>query len=101
MTTITITLSEEKWLKLKDIADQLGYTPEEVAAYEIDGSILRIPDLAAQIAKVKDTAAKLGLSVRELVGDDLEKWLTPLDEDFKQASAYVLTKNAELYRRLA
>lgn len=65
MTTITISLSDEQWLKLKKAAEQLGLTPEQ------------------------------------LVQTNVEEWLIKSEEAFKQATDYVLGKNAELYRRLA
>ncbi|HYG75753.1 MAG TPA: DNA-binding protein [Planctomycetota bacterium] len=57
---------------------------------------------------LKTKAAKLGISVEELVLLAAEKFpiesdreVGPLDEDFKRAADYVLNKNKELYRRLA
>jgi hypothetical protein len=101
MVSITITLSDEKWQKLKEQARRLGFAPEELAQTNLANAIDKTADMEAQISRLEVMAAKLNISVRELVGNDLEKWLTPLDEDSKQAMEYVLTKNAELYRRLA
>ena len=98
MVSITITLPDEKWQKLKEQASRLGITPEELTQIKIANSE---KTLYEQIAGIEETAAKLGISVKELIGNDLEKWLTPLDETSKEALEYVLTKNAELYRRLA
>lgn len=65
MTTLAITLPEERLLKLKEIAARFGITPEELARVS------------------------------------LEELLSRPDEAFQQAVDYVLKKNAELYRRLA
>ncbi|OGQ78736.1 MAG: DNA-binding protein [Deltaproteobacteria bacterium RIFCSPLOWO2_12_FULL_60_19] len=65
MTTLAITLPEERLLKLKEIAARFGITPEELARVS------------------------------------LEELLSRPDEAFRQAVNYVLKKNAELYRRLA
>jgi len=65
MVTLTVTLSEEKWVQLKEKAKYYRVTPEE---------LLRV---------------------------SLEELLARPDEAFQEAMAYVLTKNAELYRRLA
>jgi hypothetical protein len=63
--SITIELTEEKALKLKELAMEVGVTPEE------------------------------------LLRAGVEEWLRERREDFAKAAAYVLEKNAELYRRLA
>ncbi len=65
MTSITISLSDEQWVKLNELAERLKLTPEEVL--------------------------KL----------NLQKELVKAERNFKQATDYVLAKNAELYRRLA
>ena len=65
MTTLTITLSDERVKKLQEIADRFRVAPEE------------------------------------LVRASLEELLSrPLD-DFQQALDRVLSKNADLYKRLA
>jgi hypothetical protein len=65
MTTITITLAEEQALKLQEMAQAAGTTPDE------------------------------------LLRASVEEWLARPQRDFSEAAAYVLEKNAELYRRLA
>lgn len=65
MTTITITLPEDRLIKLKEMAARLGVTPEDLARLSIE-ELLRRPEDTVQ-----------------------------------RAITYVLTKNAELYRRLA
>jgi len=64
MSTLTITLSEEKWAQLQEKAKRYKVAPEE------------------------------------LLRGSLEELLTRPDEAFQKAMEYVLTKNAELYRRL-
>jgi len=65
MTTLTITLSEEHLLRLREKARCLGITPEDLVQFGIE----------------------------EILGRP--------DEDFQRAVDHVLTKNADLYRRLA
>ena len=65
MTTITIGLSEDRALRLKDLA------------------------------------ARLGVSAEDLVRVSVDELLARPDEEFEAAVDYVLKKNAELYDRLA
>lgn len=65
MTTISITLSDERLEQLRKWAERRGLSPEEFLRRRV------------------------------------EQFLEPPDEQFRQAAAYVLQKNAELYRRLA
>ena len=65
MSTLTITLSEDRLTRLQEIASQLNVKAEDLARVGIE-ELLRQPD-----------------------------------ETFKQAAEYILSKNAELYRRLA
>lgn len=59
-------------------------------------------DLAEErLLKLKEIAARLGVSPEELVRMSVEELLARPEEDFQRASNYVLRKNAELYRRLA
>jgi hypothetical protein len=53
------------------------------------------------LTQLKEKAARLGVSPEELVRVSVEELLARPDEAFLQAVAYVLQKNAELYRRLA
>ena len=53
------------------------------------------------VTKLKEAAERLSLSPEELAILSLEEKLAQLDEQFKNASDYVLNKNAELYKRLA
>ena len=57
-----------------------------------------LPD--ERLLKLKELAGSLGVSLEELVRVSIEELLTRPEEAFKQATDYVLEKNAELYRRL-
>ena len=65
MTTITISISDERLRELTELSKKLNVAPEE------------------------------------LVRISVEVLLTRPEENFRQATEYVLTKNADLYRRLA
>jgi hypothetical protein len=54
-----------------------------------------------RLAKLNEMARQLGIVPEELVRVSIEELLTRPEADFEQAVDYVLTKNAELYRRLA
>jgi len=51
--------------------------------------------------KLQELAARFQVSPEDLLRVSLEEILTRPDEAFQQAVQYVLTKNADLYRRLA
>ena len=65
MSTLTITLPEDRLTRLQEIASRFNVRAEDLARVGIE-ELLRQPD-----------------------------------ETFKQAAEYILSKNAELYRRLA
>ncbi|MDP2603200.1 MAG: DNA-binding protein [Deltaproteobacteria bacterium] len=65
MSTLTITLSEDRLIRLQEIASRVNVRAEDLARVGIE-ELLRQPD-----------------------------------ETFKQAAEYILSKNSELYRRLA
>ena len=65
MNTVTVALSDDRWMKLKEIAARLGISPED------------------------------------LVRVSIEELLTQPDDAFQQAANRVLKKNSDLYRRLA
>jgi hypothetical protein len=65
MSTITITLPEDRLVKLQEMATRLGVTPEDLARVS------------------------------------LEELLSRPEDAVQRAITYVLTKNAELYQRLA
>jgi predicted transglutaminase-like cysteine proteinase len=65
MSTLTISLSEDRLTRLQEIASRFNVRAEDLARVGIE-ELLRQPD-----------------------------------ETFKQAAEYILSKNAELYRRLA
>lgn len=51
-------------------------------------------------SKLNDLAQEAGVTPEELLQTSVEGWLST-GEDFDRAALYVLTKNAELYRRLS
>ena len=59
---------------------------------------LQISDEIAM--KIEQAARERGVSVEELVRSSVEKTLAR-DEEFETAAEHVLTKNAELYKRLS
>jgi hypothetical protein len=60
---------------------------------------ITLPD--DRLARLKDRAARAGVTPEQLLRESVETWLDRPDEDFLRAADYVLNKNAELYRRLA
>ena len=60
---------------------------------------VELPDQTA--SKLQEAAAKLGITPESLAQISIEEMLVRLDQDFVAAASYVLSKNAELYRRLA
>jgi len=53
------------------------------------------------VARLEAAAEKLGLTPEQLLEISIEEKLARLDKDFLDAAQYVLSKNAELYERLA
>lgn len=54
-----------------------------------------------QADRLRELAQAAGTSPEELLCAGVEEWLSHSRRDFAEAAAYVLQKNAELYRRLA
>jgi hypothetical protein len=54
-----------------------------------------------RLVKLNELARQLGVAPEDLVRVSIEELLARPEADFEQAVDYVLTKNAELYRRLA
>jgi predicted transcriptional regulator len=54
-----------------------------------------------RLQQLQERAAQLRVSPEELVRASIEELLTRPAEEFQHALAFVLNKNAELYRRLA
>ena len=53
------------------------------------------------LVKLNEMARQLGVVPEDLVRVSIEELLARPEADFEQTVDYVLTKNAELYRRLA
>ena len=60
---------------------------------------VNLPEQTA--AKLKEAAERLHISPEELLVLSIQEKLAQLDIEFQQTADYVLTKNAELYKRLA
>ncbi len=54
-----------------------------------------------QFQKLQDLATVHGIAIEVLLKASLEDWLNSQKSEFFDAANYVLTKNAELYQRLA
>lgn len=54
-----------------------------------------------QSARLLELSQRLSVTVEELARAGIEDLLNGGDEQFEQAMQHVVTKNAELYRRLA
>jgi hypothetical protein len=64
-------------------------------------TMITIPLSDERLAQLRTWAEQTGLTPEEFLRRRVEQLLEPPDEQFRQAAAYVLRKNAELYRRLA
>jgi antitoxin FitA len=62
---------------------------------------ITIPLSDERLAQLRTWAEQVGLTPEEFLRRRVEQLLDRPDEQFRQAAAYVLQKNAELYRRLA
>jgi len=62
---------------------------------------IAIPLSDERVAQLRLQAQQAGLAPEEFLRQRVEQLLDRPDEGFRQAAAYVLEKNAELYRRLA
>ncbi len=60
-----------------------------------------IPLSDDRLARLRAWAEKAGLAPEEFLRRRIDQLLDGPEEQFSRAAAYVLQKNAELYRRLA
>ncbi len=60
---------------------------------------ITLPD--DHLVKLKEMAARLGVTPEDLARVSIEELLSCSEDGVQRAITYVLTKNAELYRRLA
>jgi antitoxin FitA len=51
--------------------------------------------------RLEELAGGVGMSPEQFLRASIEEWLSRSKSDFSDAASYVLSKNAELYRRLA
>ena len=54
-----------------------------------------------QANKLQEMAQAAGTTPEELLRSGVDEWLARPRQEFAEAAAYVLRKNAELYRRLS
>lgn len=54
-----------------------------------------------RLARLQEIAERFNVKAEDLARVGIEELLKQPDEKFKQAAEYILSKNAELYRRLA
>jgi predicted transcriptional regulator len=62
---------------------------------------ITIPLTDDRLARLRALAEQAGVSPEEFLHRRVEQFLDRADDEFDKAAAYVLEKNAELYRRLA
>ena len=62
---------------------------------------ITIPLSEERLNLLQTWSEQAGLSPEEFLRHQVEQFLAQPDEAFRKAATYVLTKNAELYRRLA
>jgi hypothetical protein len=68
---------------------------------EVEMSTVTVALPEERLARLNEMARQLGIVPEELVRVSIEELLTRPEPEFEQAVNYVLTKNAELYPRLA
>ncbi len=56
---------------------------------------------ASQVRELEALAEQLGVSSELLIRSSIKELLIPPDADYQRGTEYLMTKNAELYRRLA
>lgn len=55
----------------------------------------------SEARQIEELANEMRLAPEELLRRGIAEWLTRPRDDFAEAAAYVLEKNAELYKRLS
>ena len=60
---------------------------------------INIPD--EKLKQLQQLAEENGMTTEELIQTKINEWLTQNPKDFSEIANYVLTKNSELYNRLA
>lgn len=60
---------------------------------------VNLPEPTAQ--RLEDAAQRLGVTAEDLLRISVEEKLGRLDGSFRDAADYVISKNKELYKRLA
>ena len=54
-----------------------------------------------KLRKLQKIAQEKGVTIEEVLQTKINEWLNPNPDNFNQVANYVLSKNAELYKRLA
>ena len=65
-----------------------------------DAATFKITLSNQRASKLNELAQEAGVTPEELLQNSIEGWLSA-GQEFDRAAAYVLNKNAELYRRLS
>ncbi len=60
---------------------------------------IELPDEQAE--RLRELAVEAGMTPEELLGSGVREWLDGSRRELAEAAAYVLRKNAEIYRRPA
>lgn len=54
-----------------------------------------------KLYQLQEIAQERGMTTEQLLQTKINEWLTSNTDDFNKVTNYVLTKNSELYKRLA
>ena len=81
---------------IRDVDQHTGLALQECVM-----TMITIPLSDERLAQLRTWAEQAGLTPEEFLRQRVEHLLAPPDGQFRRAAAYVLQKNAELYRRLA
>jgi plasmid stability protein len=84
--------------KVKMVYNSTGDT-SKAGCYKMSSITINLPE--EHLSKLREIAARMGVSIEDLDRMSIEELLAQPEEDFERAADYVLKKNAELYRRLA
>ena len=69
-------------------------TFEDMTSFKVD-----LPESTA--SRLEEAAQRLGVSLDDLIRISVEEKLARLDDSFRNAAEEVISKNADLYKRLA
>lgn len=66
-----------------------------------DMTTIAVPLSEEQVEQLRQRAKQAGIAPEEFLRRSVEQILDQPEEAFREAAAYVMKKNAELYRRLS